>query len=93
MRSLEMYVYCGIMKTEHELKIEQGALPDRKILSKVWSKTQTPIFAVIATVSIGIIFGLLGLASLVAVRERDCSRSWETVSSTVRTRSMQYSGE
>lgn len=33
------------------------------------------MFAVIATVSIGIIFGLLGLASLVAVRETISPRS------------------
>lgn len=48
--------------------MSQNALPDRKLLAKVWSKTQTPVNAVIFTVLISNIFGLLLLASIVAVR-------------------------
>ncbi|KZS91121.1 amino acid permease [Sistotremastrum niveocremeum HHB9708] len=44
-----------------------NALPDKKILSRVWSKTQTPVNAVIFTVIISALFGLLFLASIVAI--------------------------
>jgi len=44
-----------------------NALPDRKLLAKVWSKTQTPVNAVIFTVIIQTLFGLLYLASYVAI--------------------------
>lgn len=45
----------------------QNALPDRRIFAKVWSRTETPVNAVILTVIVATIFGLLYLASYVAV--------------------------
>ncbi|TDL24584.1 hypothetical protein BD410DRAFT_801917 [Rickenella mellea] len=44
-----------------------NALPDGKILSKVWNETKTPINAVVFTVIIATLFGLLYLASFVAI--------------------------
>ena len=45
----------------------QNAPPDRKLFSKVWSKTQTPVLAVVLTVIISALLGLFSLASLIAV--------------------------
>ncbi|KAI5120887.1 hypothetical protein M0805_002987 [Coniferiporia weirii] len=44
-----------------------NALPDRRLFSKVWSKTKTPVNAAILTVVVVVICGLLSLASLVAI--------------------------
>jgi len=44
-----------------------NALPDRKILAKVWSRTQTPVNALIFTVIIQTLLVLLYLASFVAI--------------------------
>ncbi|KZT40899.1 amino acid transporter [Sistotremastrum suecicum HHB10207 ss-3] len=44
-----------------------NALPDRKILSKIWRTTGTPVNAVIFLIIIQTLFGLLYLASFVAV--------------------------
>ncbi|THH08402.1 hypothetical protein EW145_g2730 [Phellinidium pouzarii] len=44
-----------------------NALPDRRLFAKVWSRTGTPVNAVILTVVIATVFGLLYLASIVAI--------------------------
>ncbi|KAL5514455.1 hypothetical protein ACEPAG_2543 [Sanghuangporus baumii] len=44
-----------------------NALPDKRFFSKVWKVTGTPINAVVLTVIVATIFGLLDLASVVAV--------------------------
>jgi len=44
-----------------------GAFPDRKILSKVWPVTKTPMNAAVFTVIVECLFGLLCLGSYVAV--------------------------
>jgi len=44
-----------------------GAFPDKRILSKIWRTTKTPINALIATVVIQCLLGLLYIASYVAI--------------------------
>ncbi|KIJ23281.1 hypothetical protein M422DRAFT_74895 [Sphaerobolus stellatus SS14] len=44
-----------------------NALPDRKLLAKVWPVTQTPVNAAIFVVVVQSLFGLLSLASIVAI--------------------------
>ncbi|KZS91098.1 amino acid permease [Sistotremastrum niveocremeum HHB9708] len=44
-----------------------NALPDRKLLSKVWPRTKTPVIAAVFVVVIAVVFGLLFLASIVAI--------------------------
>ncbi|KAI5120886.1 hypothetical protein M0805_002986 [Coniferiporia weirii] len=44
-----------------------NALPDRRLFAKVWSRTGTPVNAVILTIIVATIFGLLYLASIVAI--------------------------
>jgi len=44
-----------------------NALPDNKLLSKVWKVTQTPVNAAIFVVIVSALFGLLYLASFVAI--------------------------
>ncbi|KAH8116138.1 amino acid/polyamine transporter I [Phellopilus nigrolimitatus] len=44
-----------------------NALPDRRLFARVWSRTGTPVNAVIVTVIVATIFGLLYLASIVAI--------------------------
>ncbi|THH08403.1 hypothetical protein EW145_g2731 [Phellinidium pouzarii] len=49
------------------LAFAQNALPDRKMLAKVWSRTGTPVYASIFSVVIITAFGMLSLASSVAI--------------------------
>ncbi|EPQ52255.1 APC amino acid permease [Gloeophyllum trabeum ATCC 11539] len=44
-----------------------NALPDGRLFAKVWRVTATPVNAVICTVVVECLFGLLSLASLVAI--------------------------
>jgi len=44
-----------------------GAFPDKRILSKIWGVTKTPMNALIVTVIMQSLFGLLFLASYVAI--------------------------
>jgi len=44
-----------------------NALPDRRLCAKIWHVTKTPINAVVFTVVVECLFGLLYLASLVAI--------------------------
>lgn len=45
----------------------QNGLPDRKLLAKVWNRTSTPVNAAVSVVIVETLFGLLSLASSVAV--------------------------
>ena len=45
----------------------KNALPDRRLFAKVWPRTKTPVYAVILTVVIVTLLGLLSLASFIAV--------------------------
>ncbi|KAL5476691.1 TPO5_3 [Sanghuangporus weigelae] len=47
-----------------------NALPDKRFFSKVWKVTGTPVNAVVLTVIVATIFGLLDLASVVAHNSR-----------------------
>ncbi|KAF8523466.1 amino acid/polyamine transporter I [Hysterangium stoloniferum] len=56
----------GLLGTGASQLVTNG-LPDRKLLSKVWGVTQTPTIALVFLVTISILFGLLLLASSVAI--------------------------
>lgn len=54
----------------------QNALPDRRLFAKVWSRTKTPVNALILTIVVVSLFGLLSLASFIAVSSNLLDHGW-----------------
>ncbi|KAL5498787.1 TPO5_1 [Sanghuangporus vaninii] len=67
--NIAMVCLCGQLACIRSIYAisRDNVLPDGRIVSKVWSRTKTPIFAAILTVILVSLLGLLALASLIAV--------------------------